>query len=98
MEPTACWPHKSPAPTACTYSRAHLLQDLALDIPDAPHLLALFLGRAVVDEVLAPSFLASVLPALRNDSLGVTVVQTTGGQCFADLRGPHALLHQHQSA
>ena len=67
-----------------------LLQDLALDIPDAPHLLALFLGRAVVDEVLAPSFLASVLPALRNDSLGVTVVQTTGELCSAGLRGPHA--------
>ena len=67
-----------------------MLQDLALDIPDAPHLLALFLGRAVVDEVLAPSFLASVLPALRNDSLGVTVVQTTGEHCSAGLLGPHA--------
>eukprot|EP00891_Asterochloris_glomerata_P000321 jgi/Astpho2/321/Aster-02203 len=59
------------------------VEDLALDIPDAPHLLALFLGRAVVDEVLAPSFLASVLPALRNDSLGVTVVQTTGSMLSA---------------
>ena len=68
---------------------ARLLQDLALDIPDAPHLLALFMGRAVVDEVLPPSFLASVLPALRNDSLGVTVVQTTGGHCCADLSGGH---------
>lgn len=57
------------------------LQDLALDNPDAAHLLSLFLGRAIVDEALPPSFLASVLPSLRNDSLGVAVVQSTGIDC-----------------
>lgn len=52
--------------------------DLVLDIPDAVHLLSLFLGRAIVDEVLPPAFLASTLPSLPDGSLGVTVVQSTG--------------------
>jgi len=34
--------------------------DLVLDCPDAVRLLSLFLGRAIVDEVLPPSFLAQV--------------------------------------
>jgi hypothetical protein len=34
--------------------------DLVLDCPDAVHLLALFLGRAIVDEVLPPAFLTQV--------------------------------------
>ena len=54
------------------------VEDLALDFPDAAHTLSLFLGRAVVDEALPPSFLAAVLPSLRNDSLGVAVVHATG--------------------
>eukprot|EP00879_Flechtneria_rotunda_P002298 GHRR01002491.1.p1 GENE.GHRR01002491.1~~GHRR01002491.1.p1 ORF type:complete len:322 (+),score=143.64 GHRR01002491.1:106-966(+) len=52
--------------------------DLVLDIPDAVHLLSLFLGRAIVDEVLPPAFLANCLPALPDGGLGVTVVQATG--------------------
>ena len=39
---------------------------------------ALFLGRAVVDEVLPPAFLVSVLGALPDGSLGVSVVQAAG--------------------
>ena len=54
------------------------VEDLALDYPDAAHTLSLFLGRAIIDEALPPSFLTAVLPALRNDSLGVAVVQATG--------------------
>ena len=34
--------------------------DLVLDCPEAVRLLSLFLGRAVVDEVLPPSFLTQV--------------------------------------
>jgi len=34
--------------------------DLVLDCPDVVHLLALFLGRAIVDEVLPPAFLTQV--------------------------------------
>ncbi len=34
--------------------------DLVLDCPDAVHLLSLFLGRAIVDEVLPPAFLTQV--------------------------------------
>ena len=34
-------------------------QDLALDVPDAPAQLALFIARAVSDDVLSPAFIAS---------------------------------------
>ena len=54
------------------------VEDLCLDFPDAAHTLSLFLGRAVIDEALQPAFLSAVLPSLRNDSLGVAVVQATG--------------------
>ncbi|KAL4858246.1 Programmed cell death protein 4 [Chlorella vulgaris] len=52
--------------------------DLSLDIPDAAHLLELFLGRAIVDEVLPPRFLAESVPHLEPDSMGIAVVQQTG--------------------
>mmetsp|Transcript_36791 Transcript_36791/g.81831 ORF Transcript_36791/g.81831 Transcript_36791/m.81831 type:complete len:712 (-) Transcript_36791:320-2455(-) len=52
--------------------------DLVLDCPDAVHLLSLFLGRAIVDEVLPPSFLAQVLQSLRAEGLGISVVKATG--------------------
>ena len=53
-------------------------QDLELDIPDAAHFVALFLGRAIVDEVLAPAFLTKVLQRLRDDSLGIQIVRSVG--------------------
>lgn len=59
------------------------VQDLQLDNPDAAHLLSLFLGRAIVDEALPPSFLAAVLPSLENHSEGVNVVQSTGKDCHS---------------
>lgn len=49
-----------------------------MDNPDVEHLLSLFLGRAIVDEVLPPKFLTAVLPFLDNKSLGVDIVQATG--------------------
>ena len=49
-----------------------------MDNPDVGHLLSLFLGRAIVDEVLPPKFLTAVLPFLDNKSLGVDIVQATG--------------------
>ncbi|KAG1680411.1 hypothetical protein FOA52_015502 [Chlamydomonas sp. UWO 241] len=52
--------------------------DLVLDCPDAVRLLSLFLGRAIIDEALAPSFLTSVLPSLLAESLGVSVVRAAG--------------------
>jgi programmed cell death protein 4 len=52
--------------------------DLALDHPDAGHQLTLFLGRAVVDEVLPPRFLAGVVPSLPGGGLGVGVVRGAG--------------------
>ncbi|DBB15681.1 TPA: hypothetical protein ACH3X3_003889 [Trebouxia sp. C0006] len=58
-------------------------EDLQLDNPDAAHLLSLFLGRAIVDEALPPSFLAAVLPTLEDHSEGVNVVQSTGAMLSA---------------
>ena len=52
-----------------------LEQDAELDIPGAAHFIALFLGRAIVDEVLPPAFLTQVLARLSDDSLGVHTVQ-----------------------
>jgi hypothetical protein len=36
-------------------------------------------GRAIVDEVLPPRFLAESVPHLEPDSMGIAVVQQTGG-------------------
>eukprot|EP00873_Tetraselmis_striata_P037263 jgi/Tetstr1/457527/TSEL_044107.t1 len=53
-------------------------EDLALDVPEASHMLSLFLGRLIVDDSLPPSFLTSVLPSLEDNSLGVSIVRATG--------------------
>ena len=47
------------------------MDDLELDCPDAKKVIANFLGRAVVDEVLPPSFLSDSLIC----DLGGTVVE-----------------------
>jgi programmed cell death protein 4 len=52
--------------------------DLALDAPDAGEQLFRFLGRAVVDEVLPPRFLAEVVPSLPAGGLGVGAVARAG--------------------
>lgn len=57
-------------------------EDLVLDNPDAAHLLSLFIGRIIVDEVLPPSFLTTVLGVLPDNCLGVQIVQTTGENRF----------------
>ena len=53
-------------------------QDLELDLPDATHYIALFLGRTIVDEVLPPAFLTTVLARMNDDSLGVHIVRSAG--------------------
>lgn len=55
-------------------------EDLALDVPEASHMLSLFLGRLIVDDSLPPSFLTSVLPSLEDNSLGVSIVRATGAR------------------
>ena len=57
--------------------------DLELDNPDASHVLALFLGRAIVDEVLPPKFLAEVVPHLPAGCMGLGVVQAVGAMLSA---------------
>lgn len=51
--------------------------DLVLDVPSAAHLASLFLARLLVDEVLPPVFLTTVLESLRADTLGVAVIRQT---------------------
>lgn len=53
-------------------------EDLVLDNPEAVHFLTNFLGRIIVDEVVPPSFLTSVLGSLKDHSLGVRIVEETG--------------------
>lgn len=50
--------------------------DLAVDILDAVDILALFLARAVVDDILPPAFLTRARKALPESSKGVQVIQT----------------------
>eukprot|EP00246_Nothoceros_aenigmaticus_P013530 TRINITY_DN4718_c0_g1_i1.p1 TRINITY_DN4718_c0_g1~~TRINITY_DN4718_c0_g1_i1.p1 ORF type:complete len:725 (+),score=184.72 TRINITY_DN4718_c0_g1_i1:48-2222(+) len=50
------------------------VDDLSLDIPDASDVLALFLARAVVDDILPPAFLSKAQKALPEDSQGVAVI------------------------
>ncbi|WZY69483.1 hypothetical protein YC2023_001723 [Brassica napus] len=50
--------------------------DFVVDIPDAVNVLALFLARAVVDDILPPAFLPRASKALPVSSKGYQVVQT----------------------
>ncbi|GAX79614.1 hypothetical protein CEUSTIGMA_g7055.t1 [Chlamydomonas eustigma] len=58
--------------------------NLLLDCPDAVRLLSLFLGRAIVDEILPPSFLTHVLRSLPATSLGaISVIRSAGAMLSA---------------
>jgi hypothetical protein len=61
-------------------------EDLVLDIPDAPHMLTLFLARLVVDEVVPPAFLTMVLENLKPETIGVVILRNTSRL----LSSPHA--------
>ncbi|KAF8399833.1 hypothetical protein HHK36_015705 [Tetracentron sinense] len=50
--------------------------DLALDILDAVDILALFIARAVVDDILPPAFLTRAKKTLSESSKGLHVIQT----------------------
>jgi hypothetical protein len=49
------------------------VEDMTLDIPDAPRFLTLFIGRAIVDEAVPPSFL-SHSEQLKEHSLGIDII------------------------
>ncbi|CAI9777997.1 unnamed protein product [Fraxinus pennsylvanica] len=49
--------------------------DLIVDIPNAVDILALFIARAVVDDILPPSFLTKAMACLSKDSKGVDVIR-----------------------
>ena len=48
-------------------------EDLTLDIPDAPRMLTMFLGRAIVDEIISPSFLAHADANIGSGKLGTDI-------------------------
>ncbi|CAM8943533.1 unnamed protein product [Rhodiola kirilowii] len=50
--------------------------DFVVDIPDAVDVLALFIARAVVDEILPPAFLTRAKKSLSESSKGHLVLQT----------------------
>ncbi|KAG9155971.1 hypothetical protein Leryth_012052 [Lithospermum erythrorhizon] len=50
--------------------------DLAVDIPDAVDVLALFLARAIVDDILPPAFITRAGRMLPESSKGFQVLQT----------------------
>ncbi|CAN6814225.1 unnamed protein product [Brassica oleracea] len=52
------------------------VDDLAVDIPDAVNVLALFIARAIVDEILPPVFLARSKKNLPESSKGFQVIVT----------------------
>ncbi|KAI5072643.1 hypothetical protein GOP47_0012749 [Adiantum capillus-veneris] len=49
--------------------------DLAIDIPDAVDILALFVARAVVDDILPPAFLKKIVQTLPEGALGHEVIK-----------------------
>ncbi|GAB4843326.1 Peptide chain release factor 1, mitochondrial [Ancistrocladus abbreviatus] len=49
--------------------------DLSVDIPDAVNVLALFIARAVVDDILPPAFIKKVQKTLPESSKGLKVIQ-----------------------
>ncbi|XP_024399349.1 MA3 DOMAIN-CONTAINING TRANSLATION REGULATORY FACTOR 3 [Physcomitrium patens] len=51
------------------------VEDLVLDIPEAVDILAIFLARAVVDDILPPAFLSKTRKLLVDGSQGLVVVQ-----------------------
>ncbi|CAM6114371.1 unnamed protein product [Calypogeia fissa] len=53
------------------------VDDLSLDIPDASDILALFLARAVVDDILPPAFLTKTVKVLPEGCEGINVLQKT---------------------
>ncbi|GFZ09986.1 MA3 domain-containing protein [Actinidia rufa] len=52
--------------------------DLIVDIPDTVDVLALFISRAVVDDILPPAFLTKEMTSLPKDSKGVDVIRRAG--------------------
>lgn len=54
------------------------MDDLFLDVPDAVHLMSLFLGRAIVDELLPPAFLTQVCES-RKPRIGSSEFELSDG-------------------
>ncbi|CAN6442307.1 unnamed protein product [Victoria cruziana] len=51
--------------------------DLAVDIPDTVDVLALFIARAIVDDILPPAFLTKQSSFLPKESKGIEVIRRT---------------------
>ncbi|KAJ3675478.1 hypothetical protein LUZ60_004520 [Juncus effusus] len=49
--------------------------DLAVDIPNVVDLLAVFISRAIIDEIVPPVFVSKARDSLLEDSMGIAVLQ-----------------------
>jgi hypothetical protein len=63
-----------------------VVDDLAVDIPDVVDVLALFIARAVVDDILPPPFLSKAKVSISGSSKGMQVVQIAANNY---LSAPH---------
>ncbi|VAH88304.1 unnamed protein product [Triticum turgidum subsp. durum] len=54
---------------------AEACDDLSVDTPDAVDILAVFVARAIVDDILPPAFLAKQLPCLPDGCKGAEVIR-----------------------
>jgi hypothetical protein len=63
-----------------------VVDDLAVDIPDVVDVLALFIARAVVDDILPPPFLSKAKVSISGSSKGMQVVQIAANSY---LSAPH---------
>lgn len=66
-------------------------EDTALDIPDAANELALFLARAVIDDILAPLNLEEINGQLKPGSIGSEIVRLARSLLAARLAGERIL-------
>lgn len=64
------------------------VEDLSLDVPAAAELLAVFISRAIVDEILPPSFVGS-LPTGKPDILPVHKFSISA-PCVQPVRAAHS--------
>ncbi|KAK9864764.1 hypothetical protein WJX84_007393 [Apatococcus fuscideae] len=63
------------------------LDDLSLDVPDAPELLAMFVSRAIVDDILPPAFLTQQASSAGRNSSNVGQMLS---RCQGLLKDRHA--------
>ncbi|KAK8957701.1 hypothetical protein KSP39_PZI000583 [Platanthera zijinensis] len=68
--------------------------DLSVDIPDAANVLAIFVARAIVDEILPPAFLTKQLETLPPESKGIELIKRASKSYLSAPRHTENLLRK----